>query len=90
MRLSFCAACGTTNDLQSHHLVTRREGGTNSEKNLLTLYHPYNAKPHKRPLWRPAFALRRWRLTLLAFHFSTNQHGNFISHAARVLFPVSF
>jgi 5-methylcytosine-specific restriction endonuclease McrA len=40
MRLKFCAACGETKDLQSHHLVTRAEGGTNSEKNLLGEHNP--------------------------------------------------
>ena len=27
MKLTFCAACGSTDDLQEHHLVTRSEGG---------------------------------------------------------------
>jgi hypothetical protein len=27
MRLAFCVACGSTEDLQHHHLVTRSEGG---------------------------------------------------------------
>jgi 5-methylcytosine-specific restriction endonuclease McrA len=37
MRLTFCAACGATEDLQHHHLVTRAEGGSENERNLITL-----------------------------------------------------
>jgi hypothetical protein len=28
-------ACGSTDDLQHHHLVTRAEGGSDDETNLL-------------------------------------------------------
>jgi hypothetical protein len=28
MKLTFCAACGSRDDLQHHHLVTRAEGGS--------------------------------------------------------------
>ena len=36
MRLAFCAACGSAEDLQHHHLVTRAEGGSDDERNLRT------------------------------------------------------
>jgi hypothetical protein len=35
MKLTFCAACGSRNDLQHHHLITRGEAG--DERNLITL-----------------------------------------------------
>jgi hypothetical protein len=31
MKLAFCVACGSTDDLQHHHLVTRAEGGSDDE-----------------------------------------------------------
>jgi len=31
MKLAFCAACGSLDDLQHHHLVTRGEGGSDDE-----------------------------------------------------------
>ena len=40
MRLTFCAACGVTDDLQHHHLVTRSEGDSYDERNLITLCDP--------------------------------------------------
>jgi hypothetical protein len=33
MRLAFCAACGSAEDLQHHHLVTRAERGSDDERN---------------------------------------------------------
>jgi hypothetical protein len=33
VKLAFCAACGSTEDLQHHHLVTRGEGGGEDEAN---------------------------------------------------------
>jgi hypothetical protein len=48
MRLPFCAACGSTDHLQHHHLVTRGEGGGNDETNLITLCHGCHAKLHER------------------------------------------
>ena len=44
MRLAFCAACGVTEDLQHHHLVTGPEGGSDDERNLITLCDPCHAK----------------------------------------------
>jgi 5-methylcytosine-specific restriction endonuclease McrA len=37
MRLTFCAACGSTSDLQHHHLVMKSEGGSDHEPNRVTL-----------------------------------------------------
>jgi hypothetical protein len=44
LRLTFCAACGSADDLQHHHLVTRLEGGSDDERNLITLCGPCHAK----------------------------------------------
>jgi hypothetical protein len=48
MRLTFCAACGVTDDLQHHHLVTRSEGDSDDERNLITLCDPCHAKLRER------------------------------------------
>jgi 5-methylcytosine-specific restriction endonuclease McrA len=37
MKLTFCVACGATDDLHHHHLIPRVEGGTDNEINLITL-----------------------------------------------------
>ena len=37
MRFPICVACGSKEDLQRHHLVTRPEGGSNDPSNLITL-----------------------------------------------------
>jgi hypothetical protein len=37
MKLSFCAACGSTNDLQHHNLIARGEAGSDDEHDLITL-----------------------------------------------------
>jgi hypothetical protein len=47
MKLTFCAACGSTDDLQHHHLVTRAEGGNDDETNLITLCCDCHLKLHK-------------------------------------------
>ena len=39
MKLPFCVACGSKEDLQHHHLVTRIEGGADDDTNLITLMH---------------------------------------------------
>ena len=44
MRLTFCAACGSKDDLQHHHLVTRSEGNSDDERNLITLCGRCHAK----------------------------------------------
>ena len=48
MRLTFCAACGSKDDLQHHHLVTRSEGDSDDERNLITLCNPCHAKLRER------------------------------------------
>ena len=48
MRLTFCAACGSKDDLQHHHLVTRSEGDSDDERNLITLCDPCHAKLRER------------------------------------------
>jgi HNH endonuclease len=40
MKLTFCAACGTTEGLNHHHLRPKVLGGSNAETNLITLCHP--------------------------------------------------
>ena len=48
MKLTFCAACGSKDDLQHHHLVTRGERGSDDERNLITLCDPCHAKLRER------------------------------------------
>jgi Recombinase/HNH endonuclease len=49
MRLAFCAACGSIDDLQHHHLITRGERGSDDEeRNLITLCHGCHAKLRER------------------------------------------
>lgn len=48
MKLTFCVACGATDDLQHHHLVTRAEKGSDDESNLITLCCSCHAKLHNR------------------------------------------
>jgi hypothetical protein len=48
MKLGFCVACGSADDLQHHHLVTRAEGGSNDETNLITLCCGCHLKLHQR------------------------------------------
>jgi hypothetical protein len=52
MKLKFCVACGSTDDLQHHHLVTRTEGRPrfDDERNLITLCHPCHAILHERKI----------------------------------------
>ena len=47
MRLTFCAACGVTDDLQHHHLGTRSKGDSD-DGNLITLCDPCHAKFRER------------------------------------------
>lgn len=37
MKLTFCVACGSRQDLHHHHLIPKSRGGSGSEKNLITL-----------------------------------------------------
>ena len=48
MKLTFCVACGSEDDLQHHHLVTRAEGGGDDELNLITLCCGCHLKLHAR------------------------------------------
>ena len=48
MKLSFCAACGSTNDLQHHNLITCSEAGSDDERNLITLCGSCHAKLRER------------------------------------------
>lgn len=48
MKLPFCVACLAKEDLQHHHLVTRAEGGSNDETNLITLCSGCHFKLHQR------------------------------------------
>jgi 5-methylcytosine-specific restriction endonuclease McrA len=48
MKFAFCVACLATDDLQHHHLVTREEGGSDDEANLLTLCSSCGDKLHQR------------------------------------------
>lgn len=48
MKFAFCVACLATNDLQHHHLVTREEGGSDDETNLITLCSGCHNKLHRR------------------------------------------
>ena len=47
MKLKFCAVCGTTKELQHHHLVPKIRGGTDDETNLLTLCYEHHCWFHK-------------------------------------------
>ena len=50
MKLPFCVACGSKEDLQHHHLVTRIEGGADNETNLITLCTACHHKLHERQM----------------------------------------
>jgi HNH endonuclease len=50
VKLPFCVACGAKNDLQHHHLVTRKEGGSDDETNLITLCTACHYKLHQRQI----------------------------------------
>ena len=50
MKLAFCAACGSTNGLHHHPLVTHAQGGGDDERDLITLCFPCHAKLRPRRL----------------------------------------
>ena len=50
MKLKFCVACGSAEDLQHHHLVPRAEGGGNETTNLITLCAGCHFKVHDRQM----------------------------------------
>jgi hypothetical protein len=66
MKLKFCVACGATNDLQHHHLITRAEGGTNDQRNLITLCTSCHWKLHKRLIYGVYNASERTKAGLAA------------------------
>ena len=50
MKLPFCVACGSKEDPQHHHLVTRIEGGADDDTNLITLCTACHHKLHERQM----------------------------------------
>lgn len=50
MKLIFCAACGSSEGLEHHHLVARGESDSDDERNLITLCHGCAAKLYARRL----------------------------------------
>ena len=48
MKLTFCAACGSRDDLQHHHFIARGEAGDDDERNLITLCGSCHAKLRER------------------------------------------
>ena len=70
MKLEFCVACGTKNELQHLHLVTKAKGGSDAERNRITLctgcqdklhqQHRYDAHKQSQRI-KTAFAARRAR-----------------------------
>jgi hypothetical protein len=50
MKLPFCVACLAKDNLQHHHLITRAEGGSNEETNLITLCTTCHHKLHRRQI----------------------------------------
>ena len=69
MKLEFCVACGSKDDLQHRHLVTNAQGGSDAEPNRITLctschdklhQRRYDAGKHSQRI-KTAFAARRAR-----------------------------
>ena len=46
MKQDKCAICGTTENLEHHHLVPKEDGGTDDETNILTLCSEHHAAVH--------------------------------------------
>ena len=46
MKQDKCAICGTTENLEHHHLVPKGDGGTDDETNILTLCSEHHATVH--------------------------------------------
>lgn len=60
MKADNCAACGATDNLHYHHLIPRSMGGSDDEKNLITLCGECHAKAHGvRANWRMSELARR-------------------------------
>ena len=69
MKLEFCVACGSKDDLKHRHLVTKAKGGSDAEPNRITLCtschdklhrQRYGAGEHSQRI-KTAFAARRAR-----------------------------
>ena len=69
MKLEFCVACGSKDDLKHRHLVTKAKGGSDAEPNRITLCtgcydklheQRYGANKHSKRI-KTAFAARRAR-----------------------------
>jgi len=70
VKLEFCVACGSKDDLQHGHLVTKAKGGRDAESNRITLctgchdklhrQHRYDAHKQSQRI-KTAFAARRAR-----------------------------
>jgi hypothetical protein len=48
VKLTFCAACSSSDDLQHCRLITRGEAGSDAERNLITLCGSCHAKLDER------------------------------------------
>jgi hypothetical protein len=48
MKLNFCVACGSRDDLHHHHLAPRVEDGPDDESNLITLCEVCHGRIHGR------------------------------------------
>lgn len=46
MRLNFCVLCGSTDNLEHHHVVPKSLGGSDNEDNLLTLCAKHHMQLH--------------------------------------------
>jgi len=49
MILNFCAVCGSTEDLNHHHFTAKILGGSDDEKNILTLCYKHHCEIHNKP-----------------------------------------
>jgi hypothetical protein len=50
MKFPVCVACGSKEDLQHHHLVPRKKGGSDGSTNLITLCTTCHHKMHERQM----------------------------------------
>ena len=77
MRFPICVACGSKEDLQRHHLVTRPEGGSNDPSNLITLCTGCHFKLHARQMNGTYNASRRTKAGLAAAKARGKKLGTF-------------
>ena len=52
MKQDKCAVCGTTKNLENHHIIPKEDGGTDDETNFLTLCAKHHAAMHGLELTR--------------------------------------